>query len=102
MRPDSKPPSREVSAPSRPARLPARAEGRRRDRRGHGPRGPLLPPALPGALTRSARFDEHVRAALSHLEPRWSRRLARLEVAVEDVPPADGVHDGVPLGRSFP
>jgi predicted Zn-dependent protease with MMP-like domain len=59
---------------------------------------------LPGALTRSQQFDEHVRAALRRLEQTWERRLARLEVAVEDVPPSDGPswEDGVPLARSFP
>jgi predicted Zn-dependent protease with MMP-like domain len=64
----------------------------------------LLPPALPGALTRAQIFDEYVRASLRSLEPRWERRLARLEVAVEDVPPSDGPtwERGQPLGRSFP
>jgi predicted Zn-dependent protease with MMP-like domain len=91
-------------APQPPRRLPARAGGRRRDRRGRGPRGPLLPRALPASLTRSEQFDEHVRAALQRLEHRWERRLARLEVAVEEVPPSDGPswEDGVPLARSFP
>ncbi|MDR2454792.1 MAG: metallopeptidase family protein [Bifidobacteriaceae bacterium] len=90
--------------PARLGRLPRRAQGRRRDRRGRGPRGPLLPPALPGALTRAEQFDQHIRAALLRLEPRWERRLARLEVAVEDVPTSEGPswEDGVPLARSFP
>ncbi|MDR2114116.1 MAG: metallopeptidase family protein, partial [Bifidobacteriaceae bacterium] len=85
-------------------RLPRRVGARRRDRRGHGRRGPLLPPALPGALTRSQLFDDHVRAALVRLERQWGSRLARTEVAVEEVPPSDGPfwEDGVPLGRSFP
>jgi hypothetical protein len=84
--------------------LPGRASGRRRDRRGRGPRGPLLPPALPGALTRAQQFDQRIRAALLRLEPRWARRLARLEVAAQDVPAADGPswEDGVPLARAFP
>jgi hypothetical protein len=85
-------------------RLPAREGGRRRDRRGRGPRGPLLPPGLPAALSRSDRFDESVRAALYRLQRRWERRLARLEVAVEDVPPSPAPpwETGVPLARSFP
>jgi predicted Zn-dependent protease with MMP-like domain len=38
------------------------------------------------------------------LEHKWERRLARLEVAVEEVPPSDSPswEDGVPLARSFP
>jgi hypothetical protein len=94
-------PSRELTAP---AKLPPRDQGRRRDRRGRGPRGPLLPPGLPGALTRSDRFDEHTRAALHRLQHRWERRLARLQVAVEPVPPSGGPswETGVPLARSFP
>jgi predicted Zn-dependent protease with MMP-like domain len=93
--------SRELTAP---AKLPPRDAGRRRDRRGRGPRGPLLPPGLPAALSRAERFDEHTRAALRRLERQWRRRLARLQVAVEDVPPSEGPawEDGVPLARSFP
>jgi predicted Zn-dependent protease with MMP-like domain len=55
-------------------------------------------------LTRAQQFDQHIRAALLRLEPRWARRLARLEVAVEDVPASDGPswEDGVPLARAFP
>ena len=33
---------------------------RRRDRRGRGLRGPLLPPELPAARSRSERFDDLV------------------------------------------
>jgi predicted Zn-dependent protease with MMP-like domain len=85
-------------------RLPPRDSARRRDRRGRGPRGPLLPPGLPAALTRAERFDEFTRASLRRLQPRWDRRLARLQVAVEEVPPSDlpPWEDGVPLARSFP
>jgi predicted Zn-dependent protease with MMP-like domain len=63
-----------------------------------------MPPGLPGALTRSDRFDEYTRAALRRLQLRWERRLARLEVAVEAVPPSQGPswEPGVALGRSFP
>ncbi|MDR1186382.1 MAG: metallopeptidase family protein [Bifidobacteriaceae bacterium] len=87
-----------------PRTLPPRDSGRRRDRRGHGPRGPLMPPGLPAALTRSDRFDEHTRAALRRLQGRWERRLARLQVAVEPVPPSEAPswEPGVPLARAFP
>jgi hypothetical protein len=33
---------------------------RRRDRRGRGIRGPLLPPTLPAHRTRAERFDDQV------------------------------------------
>lgn len=78
---------------------------RRRDRRGRGPRGPLLPPSLPAYRTRAERFDDLVLAAVERLEKRWSRQLDGAEFAVEDVPPSQPApweHGGVPLGRYFP
>jgi predicted Zn-dependent protease with MMP-like domain len=94
---------------------------RRRERRGRGLRGRLLPPtAVPGAAgaavrvplyrSRSERFDDLVRDAISDLELRWSNELEGVEFAVEDVPPpgtgwdegvvADETAGGpVPLGR---
>jgi predicted Zn-dependent protease with MMP-like domain len=55
-------------------------------------------------LTRAERFDELTRASLRRLQPRWERQLARLEVAVEEVPASAGPswETGVPLARSFP
>jgi predicted Zn-dependent protease with MMP-like domain len=78
---------------------------RRRDRRGRGLRGTLLPPDLPGARSRADRFDDVVLDAVERLERRWRDQLAAVEFAVEDVPPADPSpwEDGeVPLGRFFP
>ncbi|WP_309232695.1 metallopeptidase family protein [Actinotalea sp. JY-7885] len=78
---------------------------RRRDRRGRGLRGPLMPMNLPGYRTRAERFDEHVLAAVERIERRWSAQLEGTEFAVEDVPPsgpAPWEHGGVPLGRCFP
>ncbi|WP_380167496.1 metallopeptidase family protein [Jannaschia sp. R86511] len=79
--------------------------GRRRDRRGHGPRGPLLPASLPAARTRSQRFDALVLEAVARLEPRWGEALAQVDLAVELVPPSDPSpweEDVAPLGRVFP
>jgi predicted Zn-dependent protease with MMP-like domain len=91
------------------SRLPAPREpvhpARRRDRRGRGPRGPLLPAGLPAYRTRAERFDDLVLAAVERLEKRWSRHLEGAEFAVEDVPPSQPApweHGGVPLGRYFP
>ncbi|MCL3862687.1 metallopeptidase family protein [Actinotalea sp. K2] len=78
---------------------------RRRDRRGRGLRGPLLPPALPAHHTRAERFDDHVLTAVERLERRWGRELEGTEFAVEEVPPshpAPWERGGVPLGRYFP
>ncbi|KGM13087.1 hypothetical protein N869_16345 [Cellulomonas bogoriensis 69B4 = DSM 16987] len=78
---------------------------RRRDRRGRGLRGPLLPPSLPGHRTRAARFDELVLEAVGRLERRWGPQIVGTEFAVEDVPPSEPAPwetGGVPLGRCFP
>jgi len=78
---------------------------RRRDRRGRGVRGPLLPATVPAHRTRAERFDDLVLDAVEDLERRWSRLLEGTEFAVEDVPPSSPApweHGGVPLGRYFP
>ncbi|WP_322645537.1 metallopeptidase family protein [Oerskovia flava] len=89
-----------------PPRGPDGGDGpRRRDRRGRGIRGPLLPPSAPANRTRAERFDEHVLAAVEKLERTWGRALRGTEFAVEDVPPSDPApweDAGVPLGRFFP
>lgn len=85
--------------------LPSRRRGRRRDRRGRGLRGPLLPPTLPGARSRAERFDDDVLAAVERVEHRWGKALEGVEFGVEDVPPSPPApwEDGsVPLGRYFP
>ena len=94
---------------SRPSTPPggSRAPGarRRRDRRGRGLRGPLLPSTLPAWRSRADRFDDHVLDAVELLEQRWSTELDGVEFAVEDVPPSDPApweHGEVPLGRFFP
>jgi len=85
--------------------IPARRSARRRDRRGRGLRGPLLPPTLPGWRTRSEEFDDAVLAAVERLEKRWGRRLSSVEFGVEEVPPSDPSpweRDAIALGRYFP
>jgi predicted Zn-dependent protease with MMP-like domain len=88
----------------RPATAPP-LPTRRRDRRGRGLRGPVIPPTLPGYRTRAERFDDHVLDAVEVLERRWARQLDGTEFAVEEVPPSSPApweHGGVPLGRYFP
>jgi predicted Zn-dependent protease with MMP-like domain len=85
--------------------IPRRRGGRRRDRRGRGLRGPLIPPTLPGWRTRAEEFDDLVLAAVQRLERRWASALDQVEFGVEDVPPSDPSpweHDAVALGRYFP
>ena len=78
---------------------------RRRDRRGRGLRGALMPSSVPASRTRAERFDDLVLDAVDDLDPRWREPLSEVEVAVEDVPPADPSPweaGEVPLGRVFP
>lgn len=82
-----------------------RRQAPRRDRRGRGLRGPLIPAGVPGARNRAERFDDLVLDAVEHLERRWREQMRPLEFAVEDVPPADPTPwegDDVALGRFFP
>ncbi|MFK5633040.1 metallopeptidase family protein [Ornithinimicrobium sp. LYQ103] len=75
----------------------------RRDRRGHGLRGPLAWPRLPVMTSRAARFDDVVLDAAETLEHRLGHELG-VELAVEEVPPTDPApwEHGIPLGRLFP
>ena len=78
---------------------------RRRDRRGRGIRGNLLPPTVPAHRTRSDLFDALVVESLADIEGRWGDQLAGVEVGVELIPPTDPApweSTGVPLGRCFP
>ena len=78
---------------------------RRRDRRGRGARGSLLPSSVPAFRTRAQRFDDLVLTAVESLEKRWARQLEGTEFAVEEVPPSNPApweRGGVPLGRYFP
>ncbi|MFS0706304.1 metallopeptidase family protein [Cellulomonas sp. 179-A 9B4 NHS] len=88
-----------------PTSAPRVGAVRRRDRRGRGLRGPVLPMSTPGYRTRAERFDDLVLDAVEDLERRWARQLDGVEFAVEDVPPSDPApweSGGVPLGRYFP
>ena len=78
---------------------------RRRDRRGRGRRWDLIPPHLPCHRTRRERFDDLVADAGAALTERFPRRLAHLQVLVEEVPSADPApweEAQVVLGRAVP
>jgi predicted Zn-dependent protease with MMP-like domain len=73
---------------------------RRRDRRGRGLRGRLVPPGVPLYRSRSQQFDDLVLEAVARLEPRWETELADVEFAVQEVPDEDVTgEEGVPLAR---
>lgn len=79
--------------------------GRRRDRRGRGPRGPALLPGplasrgVPAARSRRAVFDGLVLGVVEEIEERWRDELGLVEFAVEESPlvPDDWSADTVPL-----
>src|SRR5262249_26976818 len=78
---------------------------RRRDRRGRGLRGQLVPPDVPLYRTRAQHFDDMVLDAVARLEPRWETELAGIEFAVQEVPEADELADDsspLPLARLVP
>src|SRR5215468_8745384 len=78
---------------------------RRRDRRGRGVRGRLVPPEVPLYRTRSQQFDDMVLDAVARLEPRWGNELAGIEFAVQEVPEEDELADDfgpLPLARVIP
>lgn len=89
---------------SSPPALPS-LPARRKDRRGKGPRGPLLPHTLPGYRTRAQIFDAHLIDVLHQLPEYWRDKLEGMEFAVELVPPsrpAAWEAQQVRLGRVFP
>jgi len=77
---------------------------RRRDRRGRGLRGDVFPADVPAYRTFAERFDDLVIDAAERLSRRWPQEMEAIEVAVEDVPHAEGATwvTGVPLGRVVP
>ncbi len=93
-------------------RVPVRRRAVRRDRRGRGLRGRLVPQTIPLSRSRAQQFDDLVLDAVEHLEGRWAAKLESVEFAVEDVPAVpegppetlvygtDVIEDGaVPLAR---
>ncbi|MGH3430697.1 MAG: hypothetical protein ACRDQZ_24550, partial [Mycobacteriales bacterium] len=57
--------------------------GGRRDRRGRGLRGRLLPATAPLARSRAQIFDDLVLDAVEHFEHHWPDQLNHVEFAVE-------------------
>jgi predicted Zn-dependent protease with MMP-like domain len=91
------------SGPGRPVHRPDQPGGdrhrTRRDRHGRGLRGALAPKTVPLSMTRAERFDEIVLDAVDQIDHDLSLRgeddlrgeLARIELAVEDIPPLDDI-----------
>lgn len=85
--------------------LPSRTHARRRDRRGRGLRGPLMPGAMPAARSRSGSFDDLVSMIVAILESQHGDLIDGVEFGVEDVPPSQPApweRGSIPLGRYFP
>lgn len=91
------------------------ATRRRRDRRGRGLRGRLVPIDAPLSRSRAEAFDDLVLDAVESLDPRWAAAIDQIEFAVEDVPRVEHttgaelvlqpnvIEDGsVPLSRLIP
>lgn len=87
------------------ARLPVR-----RDRHGHGVRGPLMPVSVPRYRTRSMDFDQAVLEAYAPLQNRYFDHLTGVDLAMDTIPrmrlrsdmimPDEIYADGpIPLGR---
>lgn len=59
---------------------------RRRNRHGRGFRGEMIPSHLPGARTRSERFDGWVMESTQRLERLWGERIQDLQIVVQEIP----------------
>lgn len=70
---------------------------RRRDRRGRGIRGPLVPSDLPVFRSRAQAFDDLVLDAVERLERLWARELANVDFLVEEVPPVPPMAETIPF-----
>jgi len=96
---------RSVTVGTFDGRRPSAARIHRRDSRGRGLRGTLVPQDVPLYRSRAERFDDLVLQAVAQLEPRWEAELAGIEFAVEEIPaadPSDDDPDPVPLARLDP
>ncbi len=85
--------------------VPGRRRIRRRDRRGRGLRGRLVPTDVPLYRSRAQQFDDLVLDAVARLEPRWEAELSGIEFAVQEVPDEEILGEEivpVPLARIDP
>ncbi|MDQ1010413.1 metallopeptidase family protein [Streptomyces sp. NPDC002867] len=78
---------------------PTEPRPRRRDRHGRGMRGPVAPPQVPLAASRSETFRDLVQDSVERLERHWPQ-LADVDFLVLDVPGSPD--DSVPLGSAEP
>ncbi len=84
--------------------MPRRSHAPRRDRHGRSPRGPLLPPTIPGWRTRADKFDDLLAWELGAFKGHLGEDMSRVDFAVMDVPGSDPApwENGVPLARYLP
>lgn len=59
---------------------------RRRNRRGRGQRGSLIPAHHPGGLTRSEQFADLVADSADRLSALWPEELSSVEFTIRDIP----------------
>lgn len=87
-----------------PVQMSLASPRRRRDRRGRGLRGPLLPADAPGHRSRAERFDDLLLDVVAELERHFPEQLAHVEFGVEDAPTATGaeVDRRIVFGRYLP
>ncbi|WP_309070494.1 metallopeptidase family protein [Arthrobacter sp.] len=95
-----------LAVPEGPVGRQSRFAGRRRDRHGRGLRGDLIPSHLPGARTRSERFEDWVMESAQRLERLWGDKIQDVQIIVQEIP--DGLEQLAPaavrglLGSSKP
>lgn len=65
---------------------------RRANRRGRDLRGDLVPQQLPAWRSKREKFDSLVLEALSPIDQRWHDHLLGLDIAVDDVPRMQPLH----------
>ena len=56
------------------------------ERRGHGPRGPIIPPQVPRYCTRASAFDENALEAFARIDATFHDELSDLDLAVDIIP----------------
>jgi predicted Zn-dependent protease with MMP-like domain len=74
----------------------------RRDRHGHGARGPVIPHSAPIHETADELFERLLTEAVSDVNIRLGRELASVEIMLEEIPNLRDLtlaQENVPLGR---
>lgn len=86
------------------AHIPHRGHARRRDRHGHGIRGPVIPNGLPAWRTRTDKFEDILALEILTYQTQLGKELAHVDYGVLDVPEVDPApwEAGIALARFLP